>query len=171
MPLLKAQKVTLVEDIVKDLNESRISLVVAYSKLNMKSNDQLRDKSFEQGGKVKMISNTLLALILKRVGLSIEIPQKQLALAYGFQDEVTAAKLLVDFAKETGSLEILGGWVDGKFFDAIIIKQLSTLPSKEQLQAQVIGRLMAVTQKLVYNIHYPLQQLAYVVKALEEKNK
>jgi large subunit ribosomal protein L10 len=171
MPLLRSQKETLVENVLNDLNKSRVSLVVSYSKLTMPANDTLRDKAFEQHAKIKMISNTLLALMLKKLGRTLEIPQKQLALAYGFDDEVGAAKLLVEFAKETEALEIIGGWVDGKFFDASQVKTLATLPSREQLQAQVIGRLYGMLQGLAYNVNYPLQKLAYVVKAIEESKK
>ena len=171
MPLLRSQKETLVEKLLNELKDSRVSLVVSYSKLAMGANDSLRNKSYEQHGKIKMISNTLLALILKKLDRQLDIPQKQLALAYGFQDEVSAAKLLMDFAKETEALEVIGGWVDGVFFDTAQIKTLASLPSREQLQAQVIGRLYGMLQGLVYNINYPLQKLAYVVKALEESKK
>ncbi len=170
MPLLRAQKESLVETLVTDLKESRIALVVAYTHLNAKANLQLRDKAFEQSGKLRMLSNNLLKLILKNLGQDkeLEIPERQLALAYGFQDEVTAAKLLADFAKETEALEVLGGWIDGKFFTAADVKTLASLPNKETLQAQVVGRLAGLIQGLVYNLNFPLQQFAFVVKAVEQ---
>ncbi|MEX2361568.1 MAG: 50S ribosomal protein L10, partial [Patescibacteria group bacterium] len=152
MPILRAQKESLVEKLVGELKESRISLIVAYQNLNAQANLQLRDKAFEQNGKLKMLSNNLLKLVLKNLGLDkeLEIPSRQLALAYGFEDEVTAAKLLADFAKETEALEVLGGWIDGKFFSAADVKTLASLPNKETLQAQVVGRLAGLIQGLVY---------------------
>ncbi len=79
-----------------------------------------------------------------------------------------AAKLLSDFAKETEALEVLGGWIDGKFFTAADVKTLASLPSKETLQAQVVGRLAGLIQGLVFNLNFPLQQFAFVVKAVEQ---
>ncbi len=169
MPLIRAEKETLVENLLNELKDSRVSLLVSYTKLNMKANDDLRNKAFEQKGKIKMISNSLLGLILKKMDRKIELPQKQLALAYGFEDEVTAAKLLTAFAKETEALEVLGGWIDGNFFDMAQVKTLATLPSKEQLQAQVVGRLHGLIQNLVYNLNFPLQKLAYAISAIDEK--
>lgn len=173
MPLIRAQKEKLVTEILSELKESRISLVLAYQNLNAVGNLSLRDKAFDQGGKIKMISNKLLALVLKTLGQDsqLDIPQRQLALAYGFEDEVTAAKLLADFAKETGSLEVIGGWIDGKFFSASDVTTLASLPSKETLQAQVVGRLNGLIQSLAYNLNFPLQQFAYVVRAVEESKK
>jgi large subunit ribosomal protein L10 len=171
MPLLRAQKETLVENLINELQNSRVSLIVSYTKLNMPANDELRTKAFEQNGKIKMLSNNLLELILKQLGREMEIPAKQLALAYNFSDEVMAAKTLVNFGKETESLEVLGGWIDDHYFDAPQIKTLAGLPSREQLHAQVVGRLAGLIQGLVYNLNYPLQQLAYVVNAIEQSKK
>ncbi|HSX42108.1 MAG TPA: 50S ribosomal protein L10 [Candidatus Saccharimonadales bacterium] len=171
MPLIRAQKETLIANLTSELQNSRVSLIVAYTKLGMKANDELRTKAFEQSGKIKMISNTLLALILKKLDRTLEIPEKQLALAYGFADEVIAAKTLVQFGKETESLEVLGGWIDGTFFDAAQVKTLASLPGKDQLRAQVVGRLGGLIQGLVYNLNFPLQQFAYVVSAISESKK
>jgi len=171
MALFRAQKVSLVDSLTEELKNSRVSVVFAYKALNMKANDKLRTQAFAEHGKIKMLSNNLLRLILKNQDKELELPQKQLALAYGFTDEVTAAKLLIDFAKETESLEVLAGWIDGKFFDATAVKTLATLPSKEVLQAQVVGRLAGLIQGLVYNLNYPLQKFAYVVQAIEQNKK
>lgn len=171
MALLRAQKETLVQELTDGIKESRVALVFAYTKLDSKNNLSLRDKAFEQGGKIRMISNNLLTLVLKNNGRELELPSKQLAIGFGFEDEVMAAKLLADFAKETENLEILAGWIDGKFFTAADVKTLSSLPSKEVLQAQVVGRLAGLIQSLVYNLNYPLQKFAFVVSAIESSKK
>lgn len=167
MPILRAQKEELVTKLTEELQNSRVALVFAYTALNMKANDTLRTRAFEGDAKVKMISNTLLAIILKNVGKELEIPQKTLALAYGFEDEVIAAKTLVEFAKETETLEVLGGWVDGNFFDASQVKTLATLPNKETLQAQLVGRLNGLIGGLAYSLNFPIQKLAFVIEAVK----
>lgn len=170
MPILRAQKVDLVAKLTEELQNSRVALVFAYTALNMKANNTLRTRAFEGGAKVKMISNTLLAIILKNIGKELEIPQKTLALAYGFNDEVVAAKTLVEFAKETETLEVLGGWVDGNFFDASQVKTLATLPNKETLQAQLVGRLNGLIGGLAYSLNFPIQKLAFVMEAVRNAN-
>ncbi len=167
MPLIRAQKEVLVEKLLSELQDSRVSLIVSYAKLHMKANNDLRTKAFEQNGKIKMISNTLLALILKKLGREMDIPAKQLAIAYGFGDEVVAAKTLVAFGKETDALEVIGGWIDGTFFDATQVKTLSSLPGKTELQAQLVGRLGGLISSLAYSLNYPIQKFAFVVEALK----
>jgi|GEM_PF-1436688 len=167
MPLIRAEKEALIEGLLTELRESRVALVIAYTRLHMKANDDLRTKAFEQGAKIKMISNNLLTLLLKKMDREMELPQKTLALAYGYADEVEAAKSLVAFGKETDALEVLGGWIDGNFFDMAQVKTLSALPGKEQLQAQVVGRLAGLIQGLAYNLNYPIQKFAFAISALE----
>lgn len=167
MPLVRAQKEVLIEKLTKEVGESRVALIVAYTRLHMKANDELRTKAFDQGAKIKMISNTLLTLLLKNLGREMEMPQKTLAIAYGFADEVEAAKTLVAFGKETESLEVIGGWIDGTFFDMSAVKTLSSLPGKETLQAQLVGRLSAIIGSLAYSLNYPMQKFAYVVEAVK----
>lgn len=167
MPLIRAQKETLIEKLTSEVGESRIALIVAYTRLHMKANDELRTNAFNQGAKIKMISNNLLALLMKKLGREMELPQKTLAIAYGYQDEVEAAKSLVAFGKETEALEVLGGWIDGTFFDASQVKTLSALPSKETLQAQLVGRLGGIIGSLAYSLNYPIQKFAFVVEAVK----
>lgn len=167
MPLIRAQKEALIEKLTSEVGESRIALIVAYTRLHMKANDELRTKAFDQGAKIKMISNNLLTLLLKKLGRAMELPQKTLAVAYGYQDEVEAAKSLVTFGKETEALEVLGGWIDGTFFDMSAVKTLSSLPSKETLQAQLVGRLNGIIGSLAYSLNYPLQKFVYVVDAVK----
>jgi len=73
----------------------------------------------------------------------------------------------VEFAKETETLEVLGGWIDGNFFDASQIKTLSALPNKETLQAQLVGRLNGIIAGLAYSLNFPIQKLAFVVEAVK----
>ena len=167
MPILRAQKEELVSKLISELQDSRVSIIFAYTALNMKANDTLRTKAFNAGAKVKMVSNNLLKLILKGTGKEMAIPSKQLAISYGFNDEVEAAKVLVDFAAQTDTLEILGGWVDGNFFDASQVKTLSSLPNKETLQAQLVGGLGGLIGSLAYSLNYPIQKFAFVIEAVK----
>lgn len=171
MPLIRAQKETLVTKLLEELKASRVAVVFSYTKLNNDANTTLRDKAFEQAGKIKMISNSLFSLILKQLGRELDVPAKQLAVAYGFEDEVSAAKLLVEFGKETETLEVIGGWVDGSFYAAADVKALAALPSKENLQAQVVGRLAGVINQFVYNLNFPLAQLVYVIEAVKKSKE
>ena len=169
MPILRAEKERLIEELTQELQNGRLLYVFKYTKLNSKANDEIRTKIFELGGKIKMISNNMLRILLKGLDKELEMPEAPLAMAYGFADEVTAAKALADFAKTTDTIEMIGGWIDDKFYDQTSMKSLAQLPGREQLHAQVVGRLAGMLQALVYNLSYPRNQLIYALKDLESK--
>jgi len=170
MPLIRAQKEELVNKLTEELQNSRVSLVFAYTGLKSQMHEDLRTRAFTHQGKIKMLSNNLLRLVLKNLGVELELPEKPLALAYGFSDEVTAAKTLIEFGRETDTLEVLGGWVDGQFFDTAKISTLAALPSREMLHSQLVGRLGGLIGSLTYSLNHPIQKFAYVVNVIESAN-
>ena len=75
-------------------------------------------------------------------------------------DEVSAAKVLADFAKKNEQLEIKAGLVDGKVMSDSEIKALASLPSREGLLSMLLSVLQA-----------PMRNFALAVKAVAEKNE
>jgi large subunit ribosomal protein L10 len=67
-----------------------------------------------------------------------------MALAFSFEDEVAPARVIFQYAKEHQALEIVGALTgDGHLLSAAEVKALATLPSREQLIAQVVGTIAA----------------------------
>ncbi len=78
--------------------------------------------------------------------------------AFNSQDEVAPAQTLATFAKTQPTLEFVGAISgDGKFLSSEEVKALATLPSKNELIAQVIATLISpvhdVTNALTGNLH------------------
>ncbi|KKW32601.1 MAG: 50S ribosomal protein L10, partial [Candidatus Uhrbacteria bacterium GW2011_GWA2_52_8d] len=84
----------------------------------------------------------------------------------GFDDEVAAAKLIAEFAKDRETIQILGGILEGKFVGSDAIKQLATLPSREQLLAMLVRSLNAPISGFVHVLAGNLRSLVYVLNAI-----
>ena len=68
----------------------------------------------------------------------------QLVYAFNSEDEVAPAQVIAQFAKTNPTLEFVGAIsADGKFLSADNVKALATLPSKNQLIAEVVATLMS----------------------------
>ena len=61
------------------------------------------------------------------------------AIAFGFDDEVSAAKVLDKFIKDTKKCEIIAAALDGQLLNADQVKELAKTPSKEELYAKMLG--------------------------------
>ena len=66
------------------------------------------------------------------------------AVLLGYEDVVGAAKALLEFADEHDQVVIKGGVLDGKPMTPDQVKALADLPSKEVLQAMLLGVLVWV---------------------------
>jgi len=142
--LTKEQKKRAVEDLKKNIDKQKSIVFVDFSKVNSKDIFAFRRKLKAAGCTLKVSKKTLLgiafgekyALIWKQA--KEQIPG-QLAVVFGIEDEVAPAKFSVQFSKENENLKILGGIFENKFIDKIEVVALSSIPSKEELMAKLVG--------------------------------
>jgi large subunit ribosomal protein L10 len=85
------------------------------------------------------------------------------------KDPVTAAKVLVAYAKENNKLKILGGVAVGTVLDPNGVKALAELPSLDQLRAKLLGLLQAPATKVAGVLQAPAGSLARVISAYAKK--
>jgi large subunit ribosomal protein L10 len=85
-------------------------------------------------------------------------------------DPVAAAKAVVDFAKTTDKLEIVGGLMGTTVLDAEGVKSLASLPSLDELRAKIVGLVQAPATKVVQIVQAPAGQLARVFAAYADKD-
>jgi large subunit ribosomal protein L10 len=162
MPLTKVQKDEVVSEVTELLSSSKMTVVAKYQGTTVKALQQLRRDSRENGTRVKVVKNRLVIQALKGIDAlkSIETTELQGMLLYAFnnEDEVAPAQILASFAKANPTLEFVGAIsAEGKFLSADDVKALATLPSKENLIAQVVATLLSplhdVTNALSGNLH------------------
>ena len=84
-------------------------------------------------------------------------------------DPVAAAKAVVDFAKTTDKIEIVGGSLGSLILNAEGVKALATMPSLDELRAKLIGLVQAPATKLAQLATAPAAKLARVFSAYAEK--
>ena len=64
--------------------------------------------------------------------------------AFNADDEVAPAQNLYNFAKTNPNIEFVGAYtIDGLFIGADDVKQLASLPSKDQLRGLLVGMFAA----------------------------
>jgi large subunit ribosomal protein L10 len=129
----------------------------------------LRKKGRDVGVEVMIAKKTLLNRALEKNGFTIapEALEGSILTTIGFDDEVVAAKLMAEFAKDRETIQIVGGILEGKFVGTDAIKQLSKLPSREVLLAKLVGSLQAPISGFVNVLAGNLRSLVYVLNAIK----
>ncbi|MES2505706.1 MAG: 50S ribosomal protein L10 [Verrucomicrobiota bacterium] len=165
---MKAEKTLLIEDLLTRVNASPFLFVVDYTGLTVDKFAELRKRLATTGAEIHVFKNTLVKKAAERAGYPEELGTHltgQSAYVMGAQDVCAAAKIMKNFAAEFTKPKIKAGVLDGNLLDAEGIKVLADLPSKETLQAQLLGVLQAPASKLVRLLNEPAASLARVLKA------
>jgi large subunit ribosomal protein L10 len=162
MALTKDKKNEVVSEVAELLKDSKMTVVVAYQGTPVKAMQELRAKGRENGTKLKVVKNRLVIKAIQSQENLKEVETSALngMLLYAFnnEDEVAPAKVLAEFAKTQPTLEFVGAISpEGIFVSADEVKALATLPSKNELIAQVVATLLSpvndVTNALSGNLH------------------
>jgi large subunit ribosomal protein L10 len=86
------------------------------------------------------------------------------------EDPVAGAKLMAEFSNEVGSFEVKGGLLDsGRVLGAQEVVELSRLPGRERLIAQVVGGIQSPIAGLVNVLNGTIRNLAVVLNQVAEQ--
>ena len=130
----------------------------------------LRTKIREAGATYKVAKNSLAKLAVagtdyEGVGEFFTGPTGIAASA----DPVAAAKAVIEFAKTTDKIEIVGGAMGTQVLNADGIRALATMPSLDELRGKLVGLIQAPATKLAQLATAPAAKLARVFSAYAEK--
>jgi len=113
--------------------------------MNAEQETLFRKECREAGVSVLVAKNTLSKIAAKgtRYEPLDEFFKGPTALAFGTEDNIAPAKVLVEFRKKTKLPKLKAALVEDRVLSPDEITQLSTIPSREQLLAQVLGVIAA----------------------------
>ncbi|MCH9650292.1 MAG: 50S ribosomal protein L10 [Deltaproteobacteria bacterium] len=151
MPLTKAKKADLVTRYEEGLAAAPHAFVLGYQGITVPQVTELRAKVRESGGHYEVVKNTLVlrAIEGKPLGEVKDIFQGTVAVAYCNDDAVGLAKALTEFAKDAPMVEFKAGMVEGKVIEAGQIKDIASLPSREELLAKLLFLLQSPVSRMV----------------------
>ncbi len=140
----KKQKEDIVSEVTARARESKSVVFAKYTGLTVKESMELQRELRKSGGSLRVVKKTLLSIALKAIGVSVDVRALDGQIVAAFSpDEVTAAKVLVNFAKKHKSLVVAAGSLGEKSLSVEEVVALSKLPSLLELRAQLAGTLAA----------------------------
>ncbi len=168
---MRPEKASIVEDLSEKLNRSPFLLVADYQRMNVNHFGELRNRLGPTGAEVHVVKNSFL----RRAITASELPDitaqltGQTAVVYGDKDVAPVAKVLKTFATEFKLAALKIGVVDRNILSTDEVQSLADLPSREVLQAQFLGLLLAPATRLVRVLNEPASALARLLNAKAEK--
>ena len=154
-------KQPIVQEIAENVKDAQSVVVVDYRGLTVAQDTQLRKELREAGITYKVYKNTLMNFAFKGTEFEslTDVLEGPNAIAISKDDATAPARLLAKFAKTVPALEIKAGVVEGNFYDTEAMKDISNIPSREELLARLFGSWQS-----------PITNFARVIKQIAEKD-
>jgi len=166
----KTEKNALIAEVNEGLKASSTLVVVHYQGMTVAEMSDLRRKARECGTTLKVAKNLLAKRALTGTDFEIatEMLTGQTALAFS-EDPVSAAKCVVDYAKDNPKIVVIGGAFSQQKLDAKGVEQLAKMPSLDELRAKIVGMLQTPATRIASVLQAPGGQVARVIAANAKK--
>lgn len=133
----RPEKEKLVAELKEKLDGAKALYYTDFTGLNVKRMTDLRRRLRKANVEYVVIKNTLALRAVNDAGFITTKLKGQTGLVIA-KDAVVAAKVLADFAKENDARPaVKGGLLEGKALDTEQVKKLATMPSREQMLAEL----------------------------------
>lgn len=167
----KAFKSEKIDALKSKIEKAQVAIVTDYKGYSVEEITKLRRSLQKDGGDYMVVKNTLAKIAIK--GTQFEVLEDALkgsmALAFGFEDQVSPAKAVSKFIKETKKGEIMAAALDGKLLSAAEANALASLPSKEELYAKMLGCINSPATGIAGSVSAVMAQLTRAVAAVRDQ--
>jgi large subunit ribosomal protein L10 len=165
------RKKQVVQELSEEIKSAKSIVFADYRGLTVEQDTELRSALRKAGVDYKVVKNTLTKLAANENGLNDLEPHFNgpTSMAYSDQDVIAPAKVMVEYSKKYGKLEIKAGVIEGQIFDVKGIEAIASLPTKEELLAKALGSLKSPITGLVNVLNGNIRGLVIALNAIAEQ--
>ena len=166
----------IVNNLREKIQEAKSITFIDYQGLDVNNINEFRQQMTNQESESVIAKNTLLKLALEDEGIDTKEMNEHLkgptAAIFSYKDPVAYLKPLFEFIKKISLPKVKFALIEGIFTAADKVEQISELPSRKQLLAQVVGSLKSPLSGLINVIGGNRRKLVTVLsKIADEKSK
>jgi large subunit ribosomal protein L10 len=167
----RTEKEQLVAELSQKIKNAKALYYTDFTGLNVKRMTELRRRFRKAGVEYVVIKNTLALRAVSDTGLAGERLRGPTGVVIG-RDPVAAAKVLNDFARENDQKpQVKGGLLEGKPLSTEQVKQLASLPSREQMLAELGAGLQSPMAAFVGALNGLLYMFAGALEGLRAQRE
>lgn len=168
----KQKKEEVLAELTRKLRDTKGLYLVDYTGMTAAESVALRREFRSIGAEMKIAKNTLVRRALKEVG-GFDIPDDQIvgqtALAMGYKDAIAPAKIIKRVVDKDKKLALKAAVIEGQVFAGNQLDTISTLPSREDLIAGILGSLQAPASGIVGAINAVMRDVASLIEEVAKK--
>lgn len=167
----KAFKEEKIQAIKDQISKAKVAIVTEYRGLSVEEITNLRRALQKEDGDYTVTKNTLAKIAVKDTEYEVltDSFKGPIALAFGFNDQVSPAKVLAKFITDVKKGEIIAAAMDGKLLSAAEAKALATLPSRDEIYAKMLGCVNSPASGIANSMNAVITQLVRTLDAVKDK--
>src|SRR5215216_3305206 len=167
----RTEKQQLVTELTDRIKGAKALYYTDFTGLNVKRMTELRRRLRKAGVEYVVIKNTLALRAINDGGLTGTRLRGPTGVVVT-RDPVGAAKLLSDFAKENDQKPVVkGGLLEGVAIDTAQVKKLASMPSREQMLAELGAGLQSPMAAFVGALSGVLYMFAGALEGLRQQRE
>jgi large subunit ribosomal protein L10 len=167
--LNRQEKAAVIEEVSALVAKAKAIVVAEYRGLDVDAVTKLRKQARSQGVQLRVLKNTLARRAVDGTPFAGLSDRMVGPLVYGFSaDPVAAAKVLAGFAKDHDKLIVKGGAMANFVMDEKGVKELATMPSREELLAKLMATLQAPIGQFVRTLNEVPSRLVRTLAAVRD---
>jgi large subunit ribosomal protein L10 len=165
------QKAAVVEEIAGQIQSAQAIFAVDYRGISVVQAAELRERLRDSDTRFRVVKNSLSERAADQAGAESLKPflTGPTALALVGGDAAMAAKALNDAARAMNLLEFKGGVMDGTILSGEDVRAIARLPTREVLNAQLVGAIASPISGLVRTLNALIAGIAIQLQAIADQ--
>ncbi len=163
----REDKQKIIEEIRQNINTSSGLIVANYQGLNVAQLTELRRGLAKYNAKFKVVKQKLFELSLKNTKLE-EIKKfirNAIGIVWCYNEEevLNVIKYIINYSKQNEKLKILCGYLYNEIYDFEKIKEIYSLPSKQELIIRLMQLLNYPINRIYLTLRTPISSLINIL--------
>jgi large subunit ribosomal protein L10 len=166
---IRPEKQSITAELDERVSGALYMILTDYTGMNMPQTIELKKNLRDNAASFNVVKNRMLKHALD--DQIAHLLKGQTAIIYGSGDVVQVAKVIKKFTTANKKPVIKGGYLEGKMISGAEVVELANLPSKEVMQAILLGTLQAPCTQLAGVLNQKVASLVYVLDAVRTKKE
>lgn len=144
-----------VKEIAEKMEKAQSVVVAEYRGLTVEKTQDLRTRLRDAGCEMIVVKNNISRRAAEKAGFEDfddDVLTGPNSLVFAYEDGVSGAKTLYEFAKKNPKLVLKSGYVNGNFYEPATIKEIAAIPPRDTLLAMLATQLLAPVRDLAIGL-------------------
>jgi large subunit ribosomal protein L10 len=164
-----AEKEQAIQALADLVGRSKGAILTDYRGFTVSEITELRKRLREHGAVYHVVKNTLFKRALEDGEGLAPYLEGPTAIAFALQDPVAPAKTVLDFMREKRKGVVKAGFIEGQVYTEPQVSELSKLPSRDVMIAQVVGGIQAPLANFIGTLDGIIGEFVRTLQAIVDK--